>query len=184
MLYLANAGDSITFVACYHKDKGLPIWKTKVHKPDQPGERARIEKCGGVIREANPRQGQSARLSLTKRKGSINFSRSIGDRDATPVGVIPDPTVEKINVTDMLSSTRTKDWYVVSVTDGMSDVFLLSEIATDIGQQLFADDKNPSKQSLQEICESLVDSANNQWIKFDPYDFVGDDMSIAVHKLL
>jgi serine/threonine protein phosphatase PrpC len=183
MLYLANAGDSITFVAGYSEERGIIYWKTKLHKPDEPDERARIEKCGGVVTEAKPGPRQSARLSLGEGKGTIAFSRSIGDRDATPVGLIPDPTVQVLNLTKLVSSEWFSNMYVVSVTDGISDVFSLYDISDDIGQQLFGEAKYSSRLSLQTRCERLVDSANNEWIKLYPYNLDGDDMSIAVHKL-
>lgn len=106
-LFIANAGDSISFVATTTTtapSNGLS-YKSKIHyqtredKPHLPDERTRIESFGG-------------RVSLPSRKGGTSrvhygnyglaMSRSLGDWEAGVLGVIPDPIIHTINIPQLL----------------------------------------------------------------------------------
>ena len=58
----ANAGDS----RCVLSDNGKAIEMSIDHKPDNAGEKARIEKAGGFVED-------------NRVKGVLNLSRSLGD---------------------------------------------------------------------------------------------------------
>lgn len=61
-IYCANAGDS----RCVLSNDGKAIEMSIDHKPDNVGEKARIEKAGGFVEE-------------NRVKGVLNLSRSLGD---------------------------------------------------------------------------------------------------------
>ena len=61
-IYVANAGDTRCVIASKGKAKDL----SHDHKPDNPGEKRRVEKAGGYVEEG--------RVS-----GVIAISRAIGD---------------------------------------------------------------------------------------------------------
>ena len=61
-IYCANAGDS----RCVLSNDGKAIEMSVDHKPDNPSEKARIEKAGGFVED-------------NRVKGVLNLSRSLGD---------------------------------------------------------------------------------------------------------
>jgi serine/threonine protein phosphatase PrpC len=61
-IYIANAGDSRSVMA--RRGKAFPL--SFDHKPENPIERARIEKAGSTITEGRV-------------DGNLNLSRSLGD---------------------------------------------------------------------------------------------------------
>jgi serine/threonine protein phosphatase PrpC len=179
MLYLANVGDSATFLATYDdiKESALIIFETKRHKPDDPDERARIERHGGIIKKADPGPCQSATILIDGGKDHIAFSRALGDRDASSLGVIPDPTIVEID----LSPWKDKSLFAVSVTKGLFNVVPMKDIADQIARGLFVGGRWPSK--LTKKCEDLVRRGRREWDNKNPCRINGADMSIAVHKI-
>jgi len=61
-LYLANAGDSRSVLS----NKEGPYEMSNDHKPDNPEEKARIQKAGGSVYDGRV-------------NGNLNLSRAIGD---------------------------------------------------------------------------------------------------------
>ncbi len=170
-LYLANAGDSFTFVAMHTDGITIILKETKSHTTRDPIERARIEQHGGNIDENHyitPKVG----------KGALNMTRSLGDRDVSSDGVIPDPTVTVIDANYWKREGALT--FVASVTDGISDVMPLQEIATEIGRRLSSEKLS---ESIQEGCECVAYLAVEKWKAKNCFMHNGDDVTIVVHML-
>lgn len=65
-IIVANSGDSRIVLAVRKGDKYQAIEMSEDHKPDNKGEKARIERAGGFVEE-------------NRVKGVLNLSRSLGD---------------------------------------------------------------------------------------------------------
>jgi len=65
-IYVGNAGDSRAVLAARKGDKLQAIEMSIDHKPDNPSEKARIEKAGGFVED-------------NRVKGILNLSKSLGD---------------------------------------------------------------------------------------------------------
>ena len=90
------------------------IAQTKDHKPDDPIEKARIEKAGGKIEV----------LGVARAPGGLAVSRSLGDRDVknlTPGGVIATPQMERVII-------QNNDILIIAC-DGLWDVASNQEVA-------------------------------------------------------
>jgi serine/threonine protein phosphatase PrpC len=180
MLYVAKVGDSATFVANYTAEEGVRImFETTPHKPDDLVERFRIEQLGGIIKLPDPGPRQSAIIVLGGEMAHLAMSRSLGDRNASSVGVIPDPDVAAFD----LSKFQGTKLFVVSVTDGLFDVMSMQDIANEIARRLYVCEGSSSNNSLKEGCEYLVDRAYDTWQQLYSTYAAGDDMTIAVHEL-
>lgn len=116
-IYIANAGDSRSFVAVHIID---PISKTETthiiygtreDKPHLSFERLRVEAMGGNVYIPPGGKGTTRVLYQDPTTGSTSglaMSRSLGDWDAGDVGVVPDPTVAILNMKDMKSKVIEK----------------------------------------------------------------------------
>jgi serine/threonine protein phosphatase PrpC len=105
-LFIANAGDSISFVATTTTTPSNVITsKSKIHyqtredKPHLPEERKRIESFGGRVSIPN-REGGTSRVHYGNY--GLAMSRSLGDWEAGVLGVIPDPIIHTINIPKLL----------------------------------------------------------------------------------
>jgi serine/threonine protein phosphatase PrpC len=81
-VYIANAGDSVSFLAVYHSNTNITsvIYKSREDKPTLPDERKRVERMGGQVYA--PEQGTSRVLytdPMTGYQSGLAMSRSIGD---------------------------------------------------------------------------------------------------------
>ncbi|KAL9181538.1 hypothetical protein ACHAXT_010343 [Thalassiosira profunda] len=120
-IYVANAGDSYSFIAVHINDptqstsasddaKGKThiIFDTREDKPHLSTERDRVEHMGGTVYLPNGfldhGKGTTRVLYQDPTTGSTSglaMSRSIGDWDAGEVGVIPDPLIDILDVNDI-----------------------------------------------------------------------------------
>lgn len=103
-LYIANTGDSFAFVASYdqHNNKVEFVYQTVPHKPNSKQERAHIEVAGGEVVEAQG-PGDSSRVVIPMNDNTgmvmaLAMSRSIGDKEGASLGVIPNPTIDTIQI--------------------------------------------------------------------------------------
>jgi serine/threonine protein phosphatase PrpC len=119
LFYTINCGDSAVFGIHHGKDVTKPLSIspiTRLHKPDDPDETARIKACGGhVVFSAG-----AHRLG-----GVLACSRSFGDIDLRNVGMTERPDVMGplkfgYSGTDYLG--------LIIVTDGISDFYSLDEM--------------------------------------------------------
>jgi len=113
-LVIGQIGDSVA-ILCRDKE---PRRLTVEHDPSVPEERDRIEKLGGRL---IPDSKETLRVN-----GRLNMSRSIGDLDLKPFGVIATPDISR------RSLKHGKDRFLVLMTDGvcnsMSDTEIMNVI--------------------------------------------------------
>ena len=194
-VYVANAGDSRSFIATYNrKTKDTSIaYITREDKPDIPEERKRVESAGGVVYIPPPDRvlsGASSRVVyVDKHTGARNglaMSRSIGDWAAGDHGVIPNPNIEVLDVNELIqnasrigSSERSDvEVFAVSATDGLLDFIDVESIAKTIAISLYVED---SAHPLS-ACESLITTAASSWWQAKSGRY-RDDIAIAISKL-
>ena len=105
--YIANAGDSRSFIATHSKSTGETkvVYVSREDKPHLPEERQRVEKMGGRVR-IPPNAGSSSRVmykdTVSGHEYGLAMSRSIGDWAAGEVGVIPDPLVDVVSLAEVV----------------------------------------------------------------------------------
>jgi serine/threonine protein phosphatase PrpC len=159
-LYVANAGDSLAFVASYDGGTVEILYQTKPHKPHFPEERARIEKAGGEVMEPQS-PGDSSRVLIAHNGGvvmALAMSRSIGDVEGTTIGVIAEPTVDVVHLKTLAPSP--KKLIAVAASDGLFDHVPPQEVATELAKSLFTS----SSVSPLEVCEQLIMKSSRGWI--------------------
>jgi len=121
-IYIANAGDSRSFVGAYitppsqssngNNSDSKPItsiiFGTREDKPHLSTERVRVEHMGGTVYLPNgfldTGKGTTRVLYKDPTTGSTSglaMSRSIGDWDAGAVGVIPDPLIDILDIEEI-----------------------------------------------------------------------------------
>ena len=208
-LYVANAGDSRSFIAVQVDDHVQVVYATKEHKPDDPLEKARIIKAGGnVLQEQDdvPRAyGVDTSLPPPYMTFAVAMSRSLGDWIIK--GVIPDPTVDVVNVDELIATaqeTFVKECLVenaadpdqchgddasldasevnilaISATDGMLDYLPLDHISYVFAASMFVT-KNPHPFTAAEY---LILTAAEYWQQ-EYQGHYRDDIAVAAVKVL
>mmetsp|Transcript_83459 Transcript_83459/g.153255 ORF Transcript_83459/g.153255 Transcript_83459/m.153255 type:complete len:462 (-) Transcript_83459:123-1508(-) len=149
-MVLANAGDSRA-VLCR---KGKAVRLTQDHKPELPGETARIEAASGFIEEeALPWGGTGYRVN-----GDLNLSRALGDlhyKDpALPAHM---QMVSGVPDTQTLSWRAGEDEFVVLACDGVWECMEDQKVVNFIRHRL--PPPGPAvKKKLVPILEALLDA--------------------------
>ena len=183
-LYVSNVGDSKAFVVSVDSTRKniKVIYTTKAHKPDDPEERKRIEGMGGQIQEA-PAPGYSARLLIPMGESPLDvmglaMSRSLGDFDGHPYGLIAEPRTDAIALSSLDASL---DYLVILASDGLLDKVSDIEIAQEMAQSQLL---SPFGKFLPlEAAEYLILKSSAAWSR-DPFgQGYRDDISLAVHRL-
>jgi len=177
-LYFSNVGDSQSFVATTTSNVLTKInYMTRLDKPNLPEERQRIESMKGRI-HIPPQNPSWARVivysSILNEDVGLAMSRSLGDLEWTAVGVIPEPTIEVVNLKDVISNATTGEQiFVVSASDGLYDTLRPKFIANYIGSTF--------QQQCYPLlaCEELIQLASPR----NP-TFYRDDITISVIKLI
>lgn len=115
-IYIANAGDSRSFIAVRiaspagdtGEDEVAIVYGTREDKAHLPTERERVEHMGGTVYlpEGFLSTGQGTTRVLyidptTGGRSGLAMSRSIGDWEAGEVGVIPDPLIDILDMIDI-----------------------------------------------------------------------------------
>ncbi len=183
-LYISNVGDSKAFLVGVDstRKKVKVIYTTKPHKPDNPDERKRIEGMGGRV-QAAPAPGYSARLLIPLGESPMEvvglaMSRSLGDFDGHPHGLIAEPTTDAIALSSLDPAL---DYLVILASDGLLDKISEIDIAKEMAQSQLLSPKG--KFMPLEAAEYLILKSSAAWKK----DFFGqgyrDDISLAVHRL-
>ena len=123
-VYTANVGDSKAVLTKQRKSQATLDYETFQlsidHKPADLKEKKRILKCNGDVKQSLNRNGNPVgiyRVWLKDRDmPGLAMSRSIGDKLAQSVGVIPDPDISiyRLNKEDF-------DYLIVSASDGLWD---------------------------------------------------------------
>jgi serine/threonine protein phosphatase PrpC len=128
-LFIANAGDSISFVATTTRTtttttttpsnvityKSKIQYQTREDKPHLPDERKRIESFGGRV-SIPSREGGTSRVHYGNY--GLAMSRSLGDWEAGVLGVIPDPIIHTINIRKLF---RKEEEAVITETNQNND---------------------------------------------------------------
>lgn len=139
---VANCGDSRAILC----RGGEALALSEDHKPDDPIERARIEKAGGFVAAVGPCQRIDG--------WGLNLSRALGDfhykaRDDLPpeeqkVSVVPD--IHTCEITE-------EDEFLLLACDGVFELHTSEEAVAHVRQKLQAE------ATLSEAVESLVDAS-------------------------
>ncbi len=185
------------------------MYISREDKPHLPEEKARLEKLGGLV-SMPTKHGSTSRVYYTNPSSGfvsgLAMSRSIGDREAGKLGVIPDPIVDVMDIAHLVDTTRnntlstpsfvvlegfledddalnqdtTDDVYMfaVSATDGLMDYLSQEAIAATLAHSLFEED-GPH---LLTACEALIKAAAAGWFTMHQGRY-RDDIAIAVSRL-
>ncbi|KAL7579486.1 hypothetical protein ACA910_007866 [Epithemia clementina (nom. ined.)] len=211
-IYIANAGDSRSFVVAYRPStrKVQILYISREDKPDLPDERARVEAMGGQV--YIPKRGTSRVVyqdPMTGTPSGLAMSRSIGDWAAAKLGVIPDPIVDVLDISDLVQTVLRNEvveqCYVVDehgevdrnacndrLAGLVDDVHIFGVAATD-GMMDYLSPQDVAKVLASSLfdrgashpvsaCELLIFSAANSWQQ-DKQGRYRDDISIAVSVL-
>jgi serine/threonine protein phosphatase PrpC len=99
-IYVANAGDSRSFIGVHADGTTHLVYASREDKPDLPDERQRITEAGGYVHIPNQFQHDVPRAYYIDPQGNPRFglamSRTIGDWKVQ--GVIAEPIVDVVNV--------------------------------------------------------------------------------------
>lgn len=206
-VYVANAGDSRSMVVAFRPSTSECdiIYISREDKPSLPDEKARVQKAGGQV--YIPVRGTSRVVyndPITGAPTGLAMSRSIGDRAAGKIGVIPDPIVKVLDIDEIVSEklepvddryqmdengdmsnpsaeeSESDDVhiFVVSATDGMMDYLDEEAIVSVLAHSLY--DENGSHPIS--ACEHLIYSAAQAWQQAKQGRY-RDDIAIAVSVL-
>lgn len=174
-VFIANIGDSRAVVARYSDDEQSYVLhcETKDHKPDDPDERARIERSNGRVFEWGSYRVWLQDVDMP----GLAMSRSFGDSVAKTIGVTAEPdvvTVEKLPFSD--SSDRKNgarpEAFAVLASDGVWE-FMTTDECIEFVASCIAE----SGMSAQEACTALVEEACDRW---DAEEDVIDDITAAL----
>ncbi|CAL8463743.1 g3277 [Coccomyxa elongata] len=126
-LFLANVGDSRAALGRLNslgRIQGVPL--TQDNKPEDPEEKRRIEKAGGMVLPMRNREGAFVGPKRVFGPDGLSpglaMSRSLGDLLAHSLGVSPVPTCSHRRLTS-------HDQFVVLATDGVWEVMTCQEVA-------------------------------------------------------
>lgn len=111
-LYVANAGDSISFVSVIVKDSTYVVFQSREDVPDLPEERKRITEAGGYVDIPDDDEDDVPRAYSVASDGSLQtglaMSRCLGDWENQ--GVIAVPLVNVLNVTEIYATAMKKQY--------------------------------------------------------------------------
>jgi serine/threonine protein phosphatase PrpC len=200
-LYVANTGDSRSFVVVYRPTRQRSveiIYISREDVPHLPGERRRIEECGGKV--VVPPEDVSRVLydnPITRELCGLSMSRAIGVWPLRKLGVIPDPIVDVIDIDQVVESQVLKDCpipekdgtmsaaglgslddvhiFAVSATDGLLKFVPPEEIAKGVAHSLY-DDNAPY---LLSAVENLIKEASSEW-EYARQRRYRDDIAVSV----
>ncbi|CBZ50621.1 putative protein phosphatase 2C [Neospora caninum Liverpool] len=166
-LFFAHVGDSRVVLARRNQQGRLVAdCVTKDHKPDDPVERARIERNGGEVRRPT---GHIPHRVFLKGKNypGLAMSRSIGDSMGHCAGVTPEPDVSDI---DLLED---RDEVVIMCTDGVWEFMTPDEVVEIVSRY--------SIYQADEAAEELSREAWKRWLEQDGHSV--DDITVQIIHL-
>uniref|UniRef100_A0A7S4UBM0 PPM-type phosphatase domain-containing protein n=1 Tax=Alexandrium monilatum TaxID=311494 RepID=A0A7S4UBM0_9DINO len=169
VIVVANAGDSRA-VLCR---SGRAIDMSEDHKPNLPGECARIENAGGCI--VNQRFGPHV---LHRVNGDLSLSRSIGDlRFKQNAHLAPEHQMVCSTPDIRFFRRQVNDEFMVIACDGIWDVLSSQQVVDFIRPRL--GDLISGRIQMSEVIEHLLDAC----LSPDPrrtYGIGGDNMTMVV----
>ncbi|KAG7878203.1 hypothetical protein KL905_003957 [Ogataea polymorpha] len=135
-IYCGNAGDSRTIMSVNGQCKPLSF----DHKPTNEGEKARIVAAGGYV-------------DLGRVNGNLALSRGIGDFEFKQSPHLPAEEQVVTAYPDVMVHEATKDdEFIVLACDGIWDCLTSQQVVDFVRRGI------KLKQSLTEICESMMDT--------------------------
>ena len=153
-------------------------------------EKRRIEGLGGKITGKGP----LASRVVIRRPGletiTLGMSRSIGDWDGREIGVIAEPIVDVLDISDLLMGIKTAnatktnmnnsniELFAVSASDGIYDVVPKEEVAEYLAKSLY----HELDTDISIAVENLIMESSHRWIKRLVEE--RDDISLVVQKIL
>ncbi|PFH36272.1 putative PP2C [Besnoitia besnoiti] len=166
-LFFAHVGDSRIVLARRNSQGRLVAdCVTKDHKPDDPTERARIERNGGEVRRPT---GHIPHRVFLKGKNypGLAMSRSIGDSMGHCAGVTPEPDVSDF---DLLED---RDEVVIMCTDGVWEFITPDEVVEIVSRY--------SIYQADEAAQELSREAWRRWLEQDGHSV--DDITVQIIHL-
>ena len=121
------------------------------HKPNNKGEKERIEKCGGeVAKEFLNEEDEKSDLPFRVWKEGCNYpglaiSRSLGDKIAEKIGVISEPEFIEAEI-------NKNSKYIIMGSDGVFEYLTNNDI-------LEISNKYLNNDNLQKACKIIVEKA-------------------------
>jgi len=179
-IYLINCGDSRGFIV---GDNNQIKITTKDHNPEDPSEKQRIKKAGGILKQFQI-SGKNYVSSSTAKSG-LAVSRSFGDyylktNDQCEQIIIAEPDIFVYN-------RSFQDEFLVLATDGIWDKIKNEELKQFIHYRLSISNH------LDDLCEEIVDISKNKvsFFHFSLYfqnsnkclQFSSDNMTIIIVTL-
>merc|ERR1712217_190789 len=131
-------------------DKGL----TKDHKPDDPVEKERIERCGGTV---EIKEGNVARVN-----GNLSVSRGFGDKDEKKTGG-PRPHDRSVSVVPEMGHFECDESdFLCLVCDGVSEGSFTNPEVVELVAKFLREGKDPGE-AAQAVCKKAIepDSKDN-----------------------
>jgi serine/threonine protein phosphatase PrpC len=203
-LYIANAGDSLSFISGTVDGESFVIYESREDKPEVPEEKERIEAAGGYV--LIPRDNSDVPRAYAVVDGRLGtglaMSRCLGDWGNQ--GVIAEPLVDVLAISDiildtltnlhekcrnesitssgcdgLLNKTSSVQIMAVAASDGIIDYVRPPEISSMLAPSFFSkeNEKHPHL-----AAEDLVIFSGNRW----DTDYGGqyrDDITIAAVKV-
>jgi len=150
-IYLINCGDSRGFIV---GDNNQIKITTKDHNPEDPSEKQRIEKAGGILKPREFQISGKKYVSSSTAKSCLAMSRSFGDyflktNDQCEQIIIAEPDIFVYN-------RSFHDEFLVLATDGIWDKIKNEELKQFIHYRLSISNH------LDDLCEEIVDISNNK----------------------
>lgn len=145
LLFFANVGDSRTILVQSDTDQDVNLlYTTRLDKPHLPQERARIEKLGGKIHipkdfPKDSRVFVYSVAAIPHETIGLAMSRSLGDWEWKPDGVIAEPMVDIIDLNMISENNQSKHLFLLAASDGLWDfqdpLFYAKQLAPSIHRQ-------------------------------------------------
>lgn len=145
-LHIAFIGDARIMLASWNKRDSRMICVTKDHKPENEGEKERLEAAGSEVREI---EGGSHRIYLPGSNfPGLTMSRAFGDTACN--GVLREPEYHKYLM------QPSDEWYAIVASDGIWE-FIEGEEATSMTA------KKLRLKGPRETLQFLVNASRKRW---------------------
>jgi serine/threonine protein phosphatase PrpC len=161
-IHIAFIGDARIMLGSWNRRDSRMVFCTSDHKPENAGEKERLEAAGSEVREID---GGSYRIYLP---GSgfpgLTMSRAFGDTACA--GVLREPEYHKY------SMQPSDEWYAIVASDGIWDFIEGEEAMTMTAKKL-------RLKGTRETLAFLVQAARKRW-KYCAGDYCDDITAILV----
>lgn len=162
-LFVAYCGDSRSVLQRQEKGSSSTKDLTVDHKPNNPQERARIEKAGGrVVFDGY----FNYRVYSRDGRGGLNMSRALGDGIAHQAGVSEVPETSRHTLTTEGKGDR--DIFLLLCTDGVWEFIESKDAAAMV--------ESYGRKNVQEAVEVLAKASYDKWME-DSDGEISDDIT-------